>query len=98
MSDRRKARGATPVRAGSGVPSELMDVSHPVWHDEAALAERFPDLVDGQIISRLRMGGRVYQQVVSRWCLANGYESQTYAGRPDWRRFRAACAGQDAHT
>lgn len=92
MSDRRRARAAAPTATDSGVPPEFTDVSHPVWHDEDLLLARFPDLVDDRVVSRLRMGGRVDQQVMSHWAMSNGYASKQYPGMPDWRALRAAMA------
>lgn len=91
MSERRAARGVLAGRtatmpdvltiAALGTPAD-----DPVWHDETALRALFGDLVDHAVTSRLRMGGKVRNSLLSRWAMANGFASDRHHGLPDWRR------------
>lgn len=90
-SNRRAARRTAHVqRFEDGIPPEFRDQLHPIWRDAEALWQKFPDLMTERTASRLAMGGRVYHQIASAWCMANGYESQQWPNSVDWRAFRAA--------
>lgn len=96
MTIRREARGIATGTAPAGrIPRELLSVEDPTWRDEEALCARFPDLVDDAILNRLRMGGRVHNQMVGRWCVANGLLHKGDDRRPDWKAFRRLAGGRD---
>lgn len=93
-SARRAARGQTSTRHPSdGPPRELRSRLDPFWSDLDRVARRFPEYVTpderASHIWRARPRG-LYHRVVSRWAVANGFESPIYPRMPDWRALRAA--------
>jgi hypothetical protein len=89
MSERRKARGVAVVPHGGGIPDPLLSRLHPIWKDPDAVRKVFAEYVRPSDFGPLRFR-RLYQTLLIRWAIANGFESEQYPGSPDWHRLRAA--------
>lgn len=80
------------VVAKSGIPPEVADQLHPLWRDPKALAAHpvFGRYVNDRVLERLRMRGRAYHQIVERWAVDAGYESDVYPRSADWNKLNEA--------
>lgn len=93
-SARRAARAQTAAGTEAAThPPELRSRLLPFWGDLDRIAARFGEYLDPwereSIIYRSRPSA-LYLRVVSRWAVANGFESPIYPRMPDWHALRAA--------
>ena len=84
-----RRRAAVPTLARSDHPPELRSRLDPIWRDESALRARFGEYLSASEFRAMRLGRSLHNTVLTRWALANGFESTRYAGSADWHQLRA---------
>lgn len=83
------ARRRPPLPDPTGVvPVELRTRLHPIWGDVEAVRARFPEHCAADV-PPIREHF-LYMEVLDSWAIANGFESERWAGFPDWHRLKAA--------
>ena len=91
-----RRRVHTPHRepgASEAYPPELRSRCEPFWSDLDRVVARFAEYVErwerDSFIYRARPSA-LYHRILSRWAVANGFESPTNPNTPDWSALRAA--------